>query len=148
MEAVFAYGILMRDGDTAAKLPGYRLDFGYHATVVADEEAVTYGALIRNVDTVSLWAYDAIEGYREGRPWESYYDRVAVTVTTAQGAAEAAWVYVMNASDLAAARKRFDRFDLAYIQELMERMEMQYGRLGHGEEAYAALRAAAMRLPR
>lgn len=133
---VFVYGTLMRGAHEAARLHGYRLDFGSFATVVEDTGGTVYGGLIRDVTPAQLRTFDQIEGVSSG-----YYSRRPVTVysgeheTTRQNEA---WVYVMSARDLLASKRgRYGTPDA-----LAEGMHLQYERMGHPAAAHEALDAS------
>jgi gamma-glutamylcyclotransferase (GGCT)/AIG2-like uncharacterized protein YtfP len=125
MANVFTYGILMSDAQVGATLQNYRLDFGYHATVVEEVAGITYGGLVQDVCEEGLRRYDSIEGVRGDG--SGYYARRLVAVT-AQGIGPVeAWVYVMNPRYLATAKYEMGaRYDLGH---LTWRMGQQYDRL-------------------
>jgi len=123
VDNVFTYGILMSDGHVAARLPGYRLDYGYHATVVEQPGSSVYGTLVTGVDERQLRRYDSIEGVDHG-----YYSRRVVGVNTADGD-RLAWVYVMNRAALVNAKET----DGSGLSEWSyRRMVAEYERVGHG----------------
>lgn len=119
---VFTYGILMADAQVGATLQDYRLDFGWHATIVPEPAGLTYGGLVTDVDYRRLAMYDRIEGVSGG-----YYRRIAVEVTPRGGEPVTAWAYTMNPAHLAAAKGEMGaRYDLG---SLTWRMHQQYDRL-------------------
>lgn len=124
---LFAYGILMRDGQVPATVKGYRLAFSGFATPLPAEDGTIFGTLIP-VDEARLRYFDSIEGYR---PWDvenSYYRREIVN--TSDGPA---WMYIMNERDFRGTPP--DEY-------LVERMRMEYARLGHPETALTQLEEA------
>lgn len=127
-DRLFVYGTLMGDGEIAATLPGHRLDFGAFATVVEELGATTYGVLVENVGPLDLRRYDAFESVHTG-----FYSRKIAAVVTDDGPTTA-WVYEMNADDLADAKRR------GYVRVgLAETMRRHYDRVGHPAAAHIEL---------
>lgn len=126
---LFTYGILMSDAACYAKLAGYRLDFGYHATVVEEQGGVTWGGLVKDVTPGMLARYDSIEGVRSG-----YYTRREVAVATEKDGPVRAWLYVMNQADLGRAKAEMGEAEHEGrpfpLGSMVQRMHHEYAMLG------------------
>ena len=81
-------------GSIAAAL----FDVGIYPAAIPASDSRVRGEVYRMFDSASvLAALDEIEGVHPGRPDESLYVRVEVTVTFDEGKVASAWVYFYNA---------------------------------------------------
>ena len=109
---VFFYGTLMsgfkRPGrsriDTKLKaegrgsIPAALFDLGIYPAAIPATDSRVRGEIYRMLDSDGvLDALDEIEGFRPGRPDESLYTRVEVSVLFDDGHRASAWVYFYNA---------------------------------------------------
>jgi gamma-glutamylcyclotransferase (GGCT)/AIG2-like uncharacterized protein YtfP len=128
-ETVFVYGILMRDAQVAARLPGYTLRQHGFVTILPDPDGVVYGGL---VEVSTLDRYDQVEGVDRRDPLAGYYWRHRVTVDTEDGPVEA-WVYEMNRRWI-----RGEPYEGEPDARMVAAMMAQYDRLGHEMAAATA----------